>query len=78
MAGSVVYDGVVSGAAIAAAMTISAASVFAVPYSNGQRILIVPTIKIDGTETPTLSGSLVISGAEAYVAFDGGLKQITN
>ena len=40
--------------------------------------IIVPTIKIDGTETPTLSGSLVISGAEAYVAFDGGLKQITN
>jgi len=40
MAGTLKYDGRVSGAAIAAAVN-SAADCIVIPYSNGQRVVVI-------------------------------------
>ena len=39
--GSVLYDGIMSGALIATAITFSGANVVAIPYSNGQRVIVI-------------------------------------
>lgn len=38
---SVLYDGVISGGAIAALTQMSGANVYSIPYANGMRVLII-------------------------------------
>lgn len=38
---NILYDGVISGGAILAALTISGQNVVAIPYANGMRVLLM-------------------------------------
>ena len=41
MAGLVLYDGVISGSAIAAAINVSGSNCVTIPYANGMRVLVL-------------------------------------
>ena len=40
-AADILYDGAISGSAIAATITMSGANVITIPYANGMRVLIL-------------------------------------
>lgn len=41
MAGTVLYDGIISGAAMAAAMNVSGGDILPIVSANGQRVLLL-------------------------------------
>jgi hypothetical protein len=41
MAATILYDGTISGGAIAATIACSGANVISIPYANGMRVLLI-------------------------------------